>query len=315
MFTQERKFLILIVVIMTFLAVSLIVYTTDITTQKDKVSVDFKKVEEFHPEDIPKETGGIRIVIGSMVTPTAGFAYYKQLLNYIETKMQQPVQFLTRNSYKETSDLLKYNKAELGFFCGRPYVDGHDDFGLELLVAPRVDGKTTYQSYTIVHKDSSAENFEDLQGKVFAFADPLSNSGKLVPTYKLAKMGHIPETFFKRYFYTYAHDKVIKAVAQKIADGGAVDSLIYDYEKQFNPVFTSQTKIIDKSPHYGIPPVVVPRGLDPELKKDLKAILLSIHEDPKGKEILKGMRIERFVEVDDSAYDGIRRMRHIVERK
>jgi len=129
-----------------------------------------------------------------------------------------------------------------------------------------------------------------------------------VPTYMLAKMGETPDTFFKKYIFTKKHDLSIKAVAQKVVDGAAVDSLIWEYENRTKPEFTSQTKIIERSPPYGIPPVVVRKGLDPKLKEQVRQVFLNAHQDEKGAGILKGMMIDRFVPIQDSAYNSIREM-------
>ena len=282
---------------------------------QDSEVVDFEKVEDIELVRIPATTEAIRIVISLMVTPRAGFAYYRQLLDYIEAKTGKPVEFIIHDNYAETLRLLKDDGIDVAFVCGGPYVDGRDTFDLQLLAAPQAKGVSTYQSYIIVHKDSTMERMEELRGKVFAFADPLSNTGKVVPTYMLAGMGETPETFFERYFYTYAHDKSIKAVAQKTAAGAAVNSLIYEYEENSDPTYTAQTKIIRKSADYGIPPVVVSKGMDPVAREQVKAILLNVHHDEEGKKILAGMGLEKFVEIDDSAYDGIREMKKFIENK
>ena len=152
------------------------------------------------------------------------------------------------------------------------------------------------------------KRFDDLRGKTFAFSDPDSNSGKLVPTYMLSRMNETPDTFFKKYVFTYGHDKSIKAVAERLVDGAAVDSLVWDYLDKTDPEYTSQTKIILKSPPYGIPPVVVRPGLDGKMKERLKDIFLNVHNDEAGREILKGMMIDRFVPANDSAYASVREM-------
>jgi phosphonate transport system substrate-binding protein len=277
--------------------------------------VSFEEKEEVKVETTTSDKETIKIVIGAMITPRTGFAYYRQLLDYIGNKLGKPVELVTRESYKEANDLLKNNKVHAAFVCGKPYVDGNKEFGLELLVAPQMNGKTVYHSYIVVHKESSINNIEDLRGKTFAFVDPGSNTGTLVPTFIVAQMGETPDSFFDDYIYTYGHDKSIKAVSQRIVDGAAVDSLIYDYSKHFDTHYADKTKIIFQSPPYGIPPVVVPREIDPGLRNSLKTIFLNIHNAPAGHEILKGMAIDRFVEVDDSAYDGIREMKDYLSRK
>jgi phosphonate transport system substrate-binding protein len=250
----------------------------------------------------------LRIAIGSMITPGEGYAYYKQLLEYIGNKIGRDVKLIDRDTYKEVNNLLKSGNIDVAFVCGRPYVDGHDEFGLELLVAPQINGKTEYYSYIIVHIDSPVGTFEELRGKTFAFTDPISNSGKLTPTYMLAKMNDTPDSFFEKYVYTYAHDKSIKAVANGIISGAAVDSLIWEYYNKKYPEITSKTKIIIKSPPYGIPPVVVSPGIDPELKNRLRKIFLDLHNDEKSKKILERMMINKFVVVEDNNYYSIREM-------
>ncbi len=257
----------------------------------------------------------VRIAIGGMVTPKEGFAYYRKLLEYIGEKLDRHVQLVDRESYSEVNELLREGEVDAAFVCGGPYVDGHKEFGMELLAAPVVYGKAVYYSYIIVNKDSRISAFKELHGKRFAFTDPLSNSGKLVPTYMLARMNETPDTFFNTYIFTNTHDKAIKAVAQGIVDGAAVDSLVWEYADRTNPVFTSRTKIIEKSPPYGIPPVVVRSGLDPALKEALRKILLNAHNDKKGREILGNMMIDRFRPIDDSAYDSIREMKAWVARQ
>jgi phosphonate transport system substrate-binding protein len=204
--------------------------------------------------------------------------------------------------------MLKDGRLEAAFVCSGPYVDGHAQFGLELLAAPQAYGKTVYHSYIIVPKDSPVRSFAELRGKRFAFTDPLSNTGKLVPTYMLARMNETPESFFKEFVFTKAHDKSIKAVAQQVVDGAAVDSLIWEYLNATTPEFTAQTRILEKSPPYAIPPLVVPRGLAPELKERLREAFLNAHTDPQGREILAKMKIDRFVTIEDAAYDSVREM-------
>lgn len=115
--------------------------------------------------------------------------------------------------------------------------------------------------------------------------------------------------------FTYGHDKSIRAVAEKIVDAAAVDSLIWEYAARKNPQFTGQTKIIAKSAPYGIPPLVVRPGLDPAVKNTLKKILLSASTDPEGKAILDGMMIDSFVAGDDTNYNSIRAMNDWITRQ
>jgi phosphonate transport system substrate-binding protein len=246
--------------------------------------------------------------MGAMITPKEGYVYYQRLQAYIEKKLGRPVQLVDRENYDEMNGLLETGGVDAAFVCAGPYVEGKTKFNLELLAMPLVKGQPIYYAYILVHKDSSISSFKGLRGKVFAFTDPKSNSGALVPTYMLAKLHETPKSYFSRVEYTYGHDKSIRAVAEKIVDGAAVDSLIWEYTAIKKPELTAQTRILAKSPAYGIPPIVVRPGIDPVIKKKLKEILLSASQDPEGKEILKGMMIDAFVSGDDKNYDSIRAM-------
>jgi phosphonate transport system substrate-binding protein len=260
-------------------------------------------------ESVPDQSQkALRIGMGAMITPKDGYIYYQRLQKYIEKKLGQPVQLVDRENYDEMNGLLETGGVDAAFVCAGPYIEGKKKFGMELLAMPLVKGKPIYHSYIIVHKDSSIRNIQGLRGKTFAFTDPKSNSGKLVPTYMLAKMNETPESYFSRFEFTYGHDKSIKAVAEKLVDGAAVDSLIWEYAALKNPALTAQTKIIATSEPYGIPPIVVRPGIAPELKKRLLDIMLSAGRDPEGKEILNGMMIDSFVAGDDKNYDTIRAM-------
>jgi len=257
----------------------------------------------------------INICVGSMITPEEGHAYYKRLLDYIGQKLNLKINFVEKRTYAEVNASLKNGNIDVAFVCGGPYVIGHDEFGLELLAAPVVNGKPLYYSYVIVGKDSSIEDLYGLKGKRFAFVDPMSNTGKLIPTYMLHELKETPQSLFKEYSYTYGHDRSIKAVAQGIVDGAAVDSLIWDYMDKNGSGYTQDTRIIKVSKPYGIPPVVVRPGLDEDLKTEIKDILLNMHNDEEGSEILKGMFIDGFIEIDDSDYDTIRRIRESVIKR
>lgn len=279
--------------------------------ESKKISLEKREIVNVSTAKNPKN---LHVAIGGMITPKEGFAYYQKLLKYLGDKIGMDVDYMDAESYAEINNMVETGMADAAFVCGKPYVDGHDKFGMELLVAPQAYGKTVYYSYIIVPRESTVKSLKELKGKTFAFGDPGSNSGKLVPAYMIALMNETPETFFSKYIYTYGHDKSIQAVAEGIVDGAAVDYLIWEYFNRINPELTSKTKIIEKSPPCGIPPVVVRSNLDPALKEKIKSIFLSVHEDEAGREILKGMMIDKFVAVEDSLYDSIRNMRTIVDK-
>lgn len=277
-----------------------------------KISLEKRDAAQLRAEG--REEKPLRIAVGGMITPREGFVYYREFIDYIGEKLNRPVEFVDREKYDEINRLMKSGQVDIAFVCSGPYVDGHDEFGMELLAAPQAYRKTVYYAYIIVAKDSPITSFKALRGKTFAFADPLSNTGKIVPEYMLAKMDETPDVFFKKFIYTYAHDKSIKAVAQGVVEGASVDSLIWEYTDRIHPELTVKTKIIEKSPPYAVPPVAVRKGLSPALKRELRTVFLNAHRDERGKELLDKMMIDKFVILDDSAYDSVREMKSWISR-
>lgn len=280
---------------------------------QDVKKISLQKSERIHtlPDLVEKEQS-LKIAVSAMISPTETFTFYKEILAYLSEKTSLPVQLVQRETYEEVNTLLKENELHAAFVCTGAYVKGQDDFGMELLVAPVAYGHPVYYSYIIVPQESTARSLSDLRGKTFAFTDPMSNTGKLSPSHMLAKMGEDADLFFSGVTYTYSHDKSIEAVAKNLVDAAAVDSLIWDYLDRTNPLYTSKTRIISKSVPYGIPPVVVPKELDSHLKEELRSILLHMHEDAAGREVLRKIMIDRFIVVSDARYDTVRAMLHWV---
>ncbi len=250
----------------------------------------------------------LRVAIAAVVSPRASYRYYDDLLAYLSDRLGRPVRRVQRSTYAEVNNLMRHGGAEVGLVCTLAYVLGNRDFGMELLAAPVVAGQQVYYSYTIVPNDSTAQSVSDLAGTVFAFTDPLSNSGRLSPLFALRQLGHAPDTFFGRYIFTYSHDNSIRAVADGFVDAAAVDSLIYDAMVESDAAIGSHLKVIATSPAYGIPPVVVHPAMEPRTKDDVRSIFFEMDQDPQGRVILATLDIDRFAPIDDSAYDSVREM-------
>jgi phosphonate transport system substrate-binding protein len=271
--------------------------------------VDFSRtIPDARPGGPVHERPALRVAVAAMISPKETFVYYRQLLDYLAHRMDREVELVQRKTYGEISELIGEGQIDVAFICSGPYASGREKYGFELLATPEIQGSHFYRAYLIVNQDSSFQNLEDLRGKVFAFTDPDSHTGKLVPTSWLAEVQERPETFFSKTIHTYSHDNSILAVARGLVDGAAVDGLVWEYFQHNNPTWTSQTRINKKSEPYGIPPVVASNSLDPQLKEQISRLLLSMHQDTEGHRILQELMIDRFLPPREDWYDGIRHL-------
>ena len=276
------------------------------------MTVDFgKTIPVARPGEASSDRPSLRVAVGAMISPKETFVYYRQLLDYLASNLGREVQLVQRKTYREVNELIGKGQIDLAFVCSGPYVSGKEQYGLRLLATPEVQGSHFYHSYLIVSKESPFQSLEDLKGRVFAFTDPDSLTGRLVPTFWLAEMHERPETFFAKVIYTYSHDNSILAVSKGLVDGAAVDGLVWEYYQHKNPLWTSGTRVIKKSEPYGIPPVVVSNAIPMELKGQIQHLLLSMHQDAAGRKILQELMIDRFLAPQEEWYDTVRQ----VERK
>lgn len=264
------------------------------------------------PAAAPAQVTPLHVAVASVISPRGNVESYQPLLNYLSQKLDRPVELVQRRTYAEVNDLIERGEVDLAFVCTSAYVIGQRDFGMALLAAPQVGGETVYYSVLIVPTGSPAREITDLRGQTFAFTDPWSASGRMYPTSLVMALGETPETFFSRTFFTYSHDDAIRAVASGVADGAAVDSLVYEFAVAREPGLGEQTKIIHRSAPFGIPPVVTSPRLRPQVRAELQNILLEMGDDPAGQAALKALDIDRFVLIEDEAYDAVRDLEALV---
>jgi phosphonate transport system substrate-binding protein len=228
---------------------------------------------------------------------------------HMEKRLGLKVEIVQRDSYRETMDLLQLRQMDFAWVCDYPFLTLKDL--VRLLAVPLYKGQPQYRAYIIVpagNGGARVSGLQDLKDTVFAYADPLSNTGYLYPRYAIKRMGKDPKTFFRKTFFTWSHKKVIEAVAMGIVQGGAVDSYIWETVDRMDPALTRRTRIVQRSPDYGFPPFVAHRDLDPELFARVQRFLLTMHQDAEGAALLQRINLDRFVPGDLHLYDGVAEM-------
>ena len=284
--------------------------------KSSSVQIDFSKTEiPFEGIFEPEQSVTVRFAMVAGNSPLITMNLYGELFEYIGKKLGSPVQFVQRKTYSEINELLRTGEIDFAIISSNSYVRAKEEFGVENVAVPVINGKSLSSSYVVVRPDSGINKFTELRGKAYAFTHPSSTSGRLVPVYKLALMGETPLSFFSRYIFTYNNDKSIKAVEEGLVDGASVDSLVYDYLNIDSPQQISSTTVIDRSPPYGISPVVASPHTSYLLKNQISRILLNLHKDQEGQRILKELKFDRFVLPDEESYKPIRKMREFVLKK
>ena len=223
---------------------------------------------------------------------------------YLEKQLDRPVIFVQRDSYRETMDLIKQGKLDFAWLCDYPYIALGG--AVRLLAVASYQKQPIYHSYLIVpRKDNTTKSILDLKGKVFAYADPNSNTGYVVPRHALKKAGIDANAFFRKTFFTWSHSKAIRAVATGLAEGAAVDSYVWDSLQKVDPALVAKTRIVWTSGPFGFPPIVAERSVSQADFDAFQSALFRMQDDPAGRALLAKLNLDGFIAGSPSLYKNV----------
>lgn len=226
---------------------------------------------------------------------------------YMEKHLGRPVEFIQRDSYRETMDLLRLEKIDFAWICDYPYV--HLRKIVRLLAVPSYAGQPLYRAYLIVPAgDAHTSSILQLKGRVFAYADPYSNTGYLAPRFELKKAGEDPSKFFGKTFFTYSHRKLVEAVASGLAQGASVDSFVWDTLNILRPEITKRTRIAARSPDYGFPPLIAHRSVSEASFNAMQQLLVTMDQNADGQALLNRFHLDGFRIGNEKLYASVAEM-------
>lgn len=255
------------------------------------------------PESAAKGSDELRVGIGCMFSASATADLYGNLVEELGRQIGQRGVTVLRADYKQINDLLEQGRLDCAVVCTGAYLAGRSRFGMETLVVPVFDGTPTYRSIVLAREDSEIARFEDFEGRKFAFVDPLSNTGCAYPKRRILDLGRTPEEFF-HYQYTHAHDKSIEAVRRGLVDGAAVDELVFKHLASWEPEAVEGLKVIERSPPFGAPPVVINPSTNDSRRAALRQAFLDLRGTERGQSILEALRIDRFMAPPAGLYES-----------
>ncbi len=243
----------------------------------------------------------------------------RRFLAYLEKAFGVKLKTHVATEYAGTIEALRSKKVEFAVLGPASYAAAWEITGGKvepILAGTDKNGNLGYYSVIAVKKDSPYQTIQDLKGKTFAFADPNSTSGFLIPSYYLRKQGYPPDTFFGKTGFSGSHENSILAVFNGSYDAGAnwwnddrYSNISRMEEKGMIP--KGQLRIIWKSPRLpGDPVWVVHKDLPAQMIADIKAVLLAMPTAaPEAWKDLSGGKSASLKEVAHRDYEDIIQIR------
>ncbi|WP_321419488.1 PhnD/SsuA/transferrin family substrate-binding protein [uncultured Methanomethylovorans sp.] len=253
-------------------------------------------------------TQPLRMGVFSVASPKATMEYYEGLRNYVSQATGRKVELVQRDNPREISYLLGSGYLDIAFVREDAYYDGAQQFAIDIMAIPIIQGNAYYQSYVIVHSGNGIESITDLQGKNFIFNDFRFTKEKVEPDYievLLAEMNKTPSTFFSSYSYSESQDRLIEMLSKKNIDGAEVDNFFWEYMKRNYPQQIFNLTIIDISPAKKVPVLAYNPHISLEEVQLIKNSVISMHRTKEGKQILESMGIDMFIPMDNATYETL----------
>ena len=248
----------------------------------------------------------------------------------IEASLGVPVKVFTPADYDGVIQGLLGGTLDMAWLGASAYAKIYltDPKAVEVkLTTMRVNGSTGYYSIGFTRKDTGITSMDDAKGKVFAFGEPNSTSGYLVPAAELeAKYGDLA-AYFKEVKMSGGHEQTIVGVANGTFDAGvswadgvgdwADGYTAGAFRKAADAGLVDMNGLVEIWRSAMIPegPMVVRAALPQDVKDKVTALTAALATtDMTCAQGVAGGEVKGFVPVEASMYDGILAARKLQEK-
>ncbi len=252
----------------------------------------------------PAKTGILRIGFIPAEDSRAMVRQSQDILDIVAKQTGLKVEAFVGSDYNGTIEALRNGHVDVALLGPFSYILATTQAPVEAF-AVTVIAKTmqpSYKSIIIARKDSPINSIDDLKGHTYAFVDPGSTSGYMVPAAAFKKAGITPEKDFKQVMYSGGHDATIVAVGEGKVEAGSVADRIFERGCAKGLSDCSKIKTIWESPPIWNDPVLYRKNMPEDLKKKIRDAFYSVKNLPFG----EMGTVARFDPITDKDYDPLR---------
>ncbi|MBM3274377.1 MAG: phosphate/phosphite/phosphonate ABC transporter substrate-binding protein [Candidatus Sericytochromatia bacterium] len=247
-------------------------------------------------------------------TPVESGAAMQQITAPVVKAMSQAIGMKVVTSiaadYVGTIEAMRAGKVDAALLSPAAMVMARKKAGAKPLLKTKYKGKTSYFAVIFTKADAPFKTIADLKGQTFAFVDPGSTSGYVVPALMLMKAGVKPDRDLKHVLNAGTHDAVLQAVLHGQAAAGA------SFQKQKgewplqdslkNPDELKKLRVLaysDPIPDQG---VAVNATLDADLQKRVADFFIHLSDTPEGRKMIgKFYKVDAFVPAGENDWKPV----------
>lgn len=243
---------------------------------------------------------------------------FQPVQDYLESELGMQIETFRATDYSAVVEAMRSGKIDVAYFGPFSYILAAERANATAIIAggDNATGKVgSYHSLIIVNKNSGITSIDDLKAgskeTTFAFVDPASTSGNLIPRGYLFSEGIDPDKDFKESIFAGGHDAVGLAVQSGKVDAGAIYDTGFDRMVESGALNPDEVMMIWTSEPIPKSPLAVRGNMDPELVEKIQQAFLDM--PTKDPEALKSFESKWekntfYVPVDDSTYGYLREM-------
>ena len=251
------------------------------------------------------EAGVLKVGIIPAEDARAVVRQSKEVMDQISKAMNMKTEIFVGSDYNATIEALRSNKVDVALMGAFGYVLATTQAPVEAfaVTVTKASNSPDYHSIIIARKDENdLTSLDSLKGHTFAFVDPSSTSGSLMPKAAMMDNHIVPESDLKKVIYSGGHDASIIAVAEGKVDAASVADRIYAIACNKKAVDCSKLKVIWTSPSIPNDPLFYRKAISASMKKKIADAFYGIHDLTFG----EMGTVARFAPTNDANYDIVR---------
>ena len=243
---------------------------------------------------------------------------------YLEIKLKKKVKFYITSDYTSVIEAIHSKKAHIAYLSPFSYVLAAQKKDIKpLVVVGQNQQPTMYYSIILASRNSGITTMDQLKKQTkrltLSFSDPASASGHLIPFAYLNSIGINPDSNFKQIVFGGSHISTVLSATSNKVDIACTTEPTIDILLKKGTIKENDFTILWKSDPIVASPICIRNDLNVAFIEKMKQIYLNLNKDNPAVfnayigTFHKNPNELSYITVDDSLYNGIRKIANSVK--